>query len=129
MLKKHKRLLWLIGGLSFSAIIIYGLFYWLSQHMVYFYEPHDLLTKTTTGTIRLGGYVEPGSVRKDPHKPITYFAVTDHKHTITVAHHGIVPSLFRDNQGVIAYGTFDGCTFTSDKLLVKHDETYKPPKR
>ena len=44
-----------------------------------------------------------------------------------VAYSGILPDLFREEQGVITEGSFgpDG-VFIADSVLAKHDETYMP---
>jgi len=44
-----------------------------------------------------------------------------------VTYTGILPDLFRENQGVITEGTFDPAgTFVADSVLAKHDERYMP---
>ena len=41
---------------------------------------------------------------------------------------GMLPDLFREGQGVVAEGRFDGSgIFRADTVLAKHDETYMPP--
>jgi cytochrome c-type biogenesis protein CcmE len=44
-----------------------------------------------------------------------------------VTYTGILPDLFREEQGVITEGSFgtDG-TFVADSVLAKHDENYMP---
>ena len=55
------------------------------------------------------------------------FAVTDTEKSVKVAYTGILPDLFREEQGVITEGSFgpDG-VFVADSVLAKHDETYMP---
>ncbi|HIC71611.1 MAG TPA: cytochrome c biogenesis protein CcmE, partial [Alphaproteobacteria bacterium] len=41
---------------------------------------------------------------------------------------GILPSLFREGQGVIVQGRLDTPThFIADEIMAKHDENYMPP--
>ena len=42
---------------------------------------------------------------------------------------GILPDLFRENQGVVAEGRFykEKKIFLAEKVLAKHDENYMPP--
>jgi cytochrome c-type biogenesis protein CcmE len=56
------------------------------------------------------------------------FVVTDFKHDVKVRYSGVVPDLFRENQGVVAHGRLgsDG-VFVADEILAKHDENYMPP--
>ena len=35
-------------------------------------------------------------------------------------------TFFREGQGIIAEGVFDGRRFNADTVLAKHDETYMP---
>ena len=44
-----------------------------------------------------------------------------------VTYIGILPDLFREGQGMVAFGTLqpDG-TFRASEVLAKHDETYMP---
>ena len=45
-----------------------------------------------------------------------------------VQYEGVVPDLFRENQGVVAHGRLgaDG-VFVAEEILAKHDENYMPP--
>jgi cytochrome c-type biogenesis protein CcmE len=78
---------------------------------------------------RLGGLVEQGSLQKttvDGH-PAEAFTVTDGGATVKVTYVGILPDLFREGQGVVAFGALrtDG-TFRASEVLAKHDATYMP---
>ena len=42
-----------------------------------------------------------------------------------MVHNGIVPQLFSEGQGVIVEGTWDGSSFHSDSMLIRHDEQYR----
>jgi cytochrome c-type biogenesis protein CcmE len=56
------------------------------------------------------------------------FVVTDFQQDVRVVYSGVVPDLFRENQGVVAHGRLgaDG-VFVADEILAKHDENYMPP--
>ena len=56
------------------------------------------------------------------------FDLTDTVQTVTVVYKGILPDLFRENQGIVAQGRLltDG-TFEAQQVLAKHDENYMPP--
>ena len=77
---------------------------------------------------RLGGLVNQGSVQRKAGDLEVRFVVTDMKESMTVVYSGVLPDLFREGQGVIAYGVLgaDG-TFRADEVLAKHDEKYMPP--
>lgn len=77
--------------------------------------------------IRVGGMVRPSSVMKIDNTIITEFILTDCKDDLKVRYKGILPSLFREGQGIIAKGLLNGENiFYSEELLVKHDENYMP---
>jgi cytochrome c-type biogenesis protein CcmE len=52
-------------------------------------------------------------------------SVTDGRETTEVVHAGVIPQLFAEGQGVIVEGTWDGTTFHSDTMLIRHDEQYR----
>lgn len=99
----------------------------LTNNLVYFVTPTELLTRGTVGDrVRLGGLVDPGSVQ---HQGRTIqFVVTDGSTRMTVVDTGGVPSLFREGQGVVVEGVYgaDGA-FHADTVLVKHNGVYRPP--
>jgi len=45
-----------------------------------------------------------------------------------VKYNGILPSLFREGQGIVAQGHLNAHgVFIADQVLAKHDSTYRPP--
>ncbi len=80
--------------------------------------------------LRLGGIVKVGSSVKKTDTIL--FIITDEIEEVRVRYEGRLPDLFREGQGVIAEGTLKKQqgkknVFIAKKLLVKHDENYKPP--
>jgi cytochrome c-type biogenesis protein CcmE len=128
MTRKQKRLSVIIGGLAFLAAATALTFYALGQRTSYFYMPSDLAEKPVQQgeRIRLGGLVAAGSIVRGQGTKVQ-FAVTDTTSTINVEYEGLLPDLFREEQGVITEGAFgeDG-KFVADSVLAKHDETYMP---
>ena len=97
----------------------------LSSNLVYFHTPTELNTEVTPSTerLRLGGQVVAGSVEEDRESLI--LTVTDGRESLLVQHDGVVPQLFAEGQGVIVEGVWDGTTFHSDTMLIRHDEQYR----
>lgn len=128
MTRKQKRLAIIATGMSFLALSAGLTLFALGQQASYFYMPADVLEKPVPAgqRIRLGGLVEAGSIKRVDGTHIN-FAVTDGANTIKVGYNGILPDLFREEQGVITEGSFgtDGF-FTADSVLAKHDENYMP---
>lgn len=128
MTRKQKRLSVIAGAGAFLALAAALTFFALGQKASYFYMPADLATaKLEPGQrIRLGGLVEKGTVVRDQGTQVA-FSVTDTERSVKVTYSGILPDLFREEQGVITEGSFgaDG-VFIADSVLAKHDESYMP---
>jgi len=128
MTRKQKRLAVIAGALVFLGGATALTFYALGQRTSYFYMPSDLAEKPVEPgqRIRLGGLVEKGSIQRGQGTEVE-FAVTDQEKTIKVVYNGLLPDLFREEQGVITEGAFDPAgTFVADSVLAKHDENYMP---
>jgi cytochrome c-type biogenesis protein CcmE len=128
MTRKQKRLSVIVGGLAFLAAATALTFYALGQKASYFYMPGDLAAANLQPgqRIRLGGLVEKGTIQRGQGTTVA-FSVTDTNESVKVTYTGILPDLFREDQGVITEGSFgaDG-TFVADSVLAKHDENYMP---
>ncbi|CUA96435.1 cytochrome c maturation protein CcmE [Pannonibacter indicus] len=128
MTRKQRRLT-LIGGAGAVLAAAAGLIlYALSDQIVFFQTPTDVVTKQIAPgqRIRLGGLVENGSVERRANAEVL-FRVTDTANTVQVTYKGILPDLFREGQGVVTEGMIgpDG-VFKADNVLAKHDENYVP---
>lgn len=76
--------------------------------------------------LRLGGFVEKGSVHYGSGAKVS-FVITDYTKTNRVEFTGILPDLFREQQGVIVEGHFENAgNFIASRVLAKHDENYVP---
>ena len=128
MTRKQKRLSVILGGVGFLAAATALTFYALGDRSSFFYMPSDVVARPVEPgqRIRLGGLVEKGSVERGQGTSVA-FAVTDGSNRMKVVYAGILPDLFREEQGVIAEGAFgqDGL-FRADTVLAKHDENYMP---
>jgi len=114
-----------MGFLALAAVLI---FYALGQQTSYFFMPADLLAQSAAAgeRIRLGGLVQKGSIQRGEGTRV-HFVVADSENEVEVVYDGILPDLFREEQGVVTEGTLgpDGI-FVADTVLAKHDETYMP---
>ena len=111
-----------------AALILYS----FRENMVFFYTPTQLVEKklqpdfVAPSALRIGGLVKQGSVKNIKTGGIR-FVITDMTNELNVTYNGLVPSLFRDGQGIVAQGHIaaDG-TLIAQTILAKHDETYMP---
>lgn len=80
-------------------------------------------------TIRAGGMVAEGSVRRGVTGLAVAFVVTDHQGAdFPVSYTGILPDLFREGQGVLVTGALNPeGVFEAEQVLARHDENYMPP--
>jgi cytochrome c-type biogenesis protein CcmE len=124
---KRKRLWMLVGSLSVLGVAATLVLVSLSDNIVFFYSPTQVAEKNIPPDrrFRLGGLVEPGSVRKQGEE--VRFRVTDTVKTVDVVYRGLLPDLFREGQGVIAEGQLRDGVFQAREVLAKHDEQYMPP--
>lgn len=128
MTRRQKRLSIIGGAMAFLAASAGLTFYALGHKTSYFYMPADLEQAMLAPgqRIRLGGLVGQGSVVRGEGTAVA-FTVTDNIGSVTVTYSGILPDLFREEQGVVTEGVFgDDGVFVADSVLAKHDETYMP---
>ena len=77
--------------------------------------------------VKVGGFVEPGSLEYGADALIRFTVVDDSPNTLSVSYRGVAPDLFREGSGVVATGSFDmEGHFEATQLLAKHDENYVP---
>ncbi|OGT38356.1 MAG: cytochrome c biogenesis protein CcmE [Gammaproteobacteria bacterium RIFCSPHIGHO2_12_FULL_38_14] len=114
-------------GLALSATLI---FYALKQNINVFITPSEIIKTHFSPDyhFRLGGMVKKNSILHEKGLGIR-FTVTDLKQEITVRYTGVLPDLFREGKGMIAFGTLSKQgEFMATQILAKHDENYMPKK-
>lgn len=103
----------------------------LNENINLFYSPQQIASgEAPVGkTIRAGGVVVPGSLRRDESSLLIEFDISDLKTApLRVAYTGILPDLFREGQGIVALGKVNQQgIFVAEEVLAKHDENYMPP--
>ena len=130
MKPRHKRAAMIAGGLAAFGVAAALVLNAFQSNLVFFFTP----TQVEAGeapkgrAFRVGGLVQPGSVKRDSDGLTIRFAITDTAKTIPVTYSGILPDLFREGKGVVAQGRIspDG-SFRAEEVLAKHDENYMPP--
>ena len=101
----------------------------LTSALVYYVTPTELVAAPPSGSVRLYGIVEPGSVSWDAATKTLSFTLTDGTTNVTVSSRALPTALFRDGIGVVLSGRLSGPTaFAADEILVKHSEVYEPLK-
>ncbi|MCX7275199.1 MAG: cytochrome c maturation protein CcmE [Burkholderiales bacterium] len=130
MKPRHRRMMWILGGVSALAVAVGLVLNAFQSNLVFFFTPTQIAAgEAPQGkTFRIGGLVENGSLRREADGTQISFRVTDNARTIQVAYKGILPDLFKEGRGVVAQGQVqpDG-SFRASEVLAKHDENYMPP--
>jgi cytochrome c-type biogenesis protein CcmE len=115
-----------VAGIAFAVIAVSG----INKNLIYYWTPSDLRgagDKAYGATIRLGGMVSPGSIKKLGGTAVE-FEVHDATQRVHVKTSSVPPQMFRENIGVVVEGTMvRGGYFQSDRLMVSHNNEYKPP--
>ncbi|MBM4217095.1 MAG: cytochrome c maturation protein CcmE [Gammaproteobacteria bacterium] len=130
MTPRQRRITLVVGilaGVSLAGVLALNAF---RANVMFFFDPSQVAAGDAPieKRFRLGGMVRPGTVDREAGSLDMSFVVTDFKHDVRVVYTGVVPDLFRENQGVVAHGRLgsDG-VFVADEILAKHDENYMPP--
>src|SRR2546421_4721498 len=116
-----------VAAAAFLFIAIGG----IGENLVYYWGPKELRaagSKATGATIRLGGQVAVGSVKRGDGVSNLEFDVTDGTALVHVVSRGVPPQLLRHRIGGVVEGTLakDG-HFESHRLMVSHDNKYRAP--
>ncbi len=131
MTPRRKRLFMVLGAVAGVGLALALALQAFQDNVLYYYSP----TQVAEGAVpdddrrfRVGGLVAVGTVERAPGDMTVSFELTDGRENIEVTYSGILPNLFREEQGVIAHGNFgaDG-RFEADEILAKHDENYMAP--
>ncbi len=126
--KARRRLTVLLVAAPILALAVGLSLYAMRDAVVFFYGPSEAQAKHVPAgrVVRIGGLVESGSVHRLGDGAMT-FKIADHAADVTAVYKGELPDLFREGQGVVAQGAFDGSgRFDASQVLAKHDERYMP---
>ena len=133
MIKRKKRIYLISLFFITIATSIYLILWALRDNIVFFYSPSEIQQKISLQEInemsklRLGGMVKESSIKQLNDGSIN-FIITDFDREMVVFYKGIIPDLFKEQQGVIAEGSINNeGIFVANSILAKHDENYMPP--
>ncbi len=127
---RKRRLIFVLLGLAGISIAVALILWALGENLNHFYPPQEIMQgKAPEGrTIRVGGMVVKGSLKRAPNSLQLNFMITDFKADVLVKYTGILPDLFREGQGVVVIGQLTpNHVVMAEQVLAKHDEKYMPP--
>ncbi|HEY8231433.1 MAG TPA: cytochrome c maturation protein CcmE [Vicinamibacteria bacterium] len=104
----------------------------IGENLVYYWGPSELQAagdKAIGATVRLGGLVADGSIRRGPGASGVEFDVVDRAGAVThVKCSGVPPQMFRERIGVVVEGTLTRAGhFEGNRLMVSHGNEYRAP--
>ncbi len=119
-----RRRLWL-AGIVVLAALGFLVFQGLGNATLYFRTADEAMAQRDQlgdRRFRIEGDVVDGSVRQVGND--VSFTLTKASVEVPVRHKGDPPELFRPGIPVVLEGRFQGDHFSSDRILVRHSETY-----
>ncbi|VAW36066.1 Cytochrome c-type biogenesis protein CcmE, heme chaperone [hydrothermal vent metagenome] len=125
--KRLMAVLLILIGVGIATALFLTAF---KENILFYKSPTEVLSGDypKARNFRIGGMVKVGSIVKSTTSLDVEFLVTDYANDIKVQHNGLLPDLFRDDQGMIAIGQLDkNGVFQAEEILAKHDENYMPP--
>lgn len=128
--QRKQKLLIILFMLAGIALAVGLMLVALKENINLFYTPTQIATgeAPVNHSIRAGGMVVEGSVKRAENELSVQFDVTDGAKQVTIEYTGILPDLFREGQGIVAMGQLNANgLFVASEVLAKHDENYMPP--
>ena len=128
--KRKQRLTVALLVVVLSSTAVGLVSYALRGNINLFYPPTEVVAGKAPSdrSIRVGGMVVAGSIKRSSTDLTTTFTVTDYDAEVTISYTGILPDLFAEGEGVVAAGTLDDRgVLVATEVLAKHDENYMPP--
>jgi cytochrome c-type biogenesis protein CcmE len=122
--RKSVRTRYIVAAVACAAIVVW-MFTMLRSNAVYLRPVSEAVERRSEQggkTFRMAGTVVPGTIADTADG--ARFEVTEGGATVEVDHHGDPPDLFRNCAPVVVEGTWQGNTFDSTRLLVRHGSEY-----
>lgn len=124
---RRVRARYVVAAVVCALVVGWMVFGALRENLVYLEPVSEAVAKRPgqDRRFRMGGAVVPGSISTTPTG--VRFEITEGGRTVVVVHRGDPPDLFESGAPVVVEGRWDGETFASDRLLIRHGSEYAPP--
>jgi cytochrome c-type biogenesis protein CcmE len=129
---RKRRAIFAAGLCGAAVVAIVVLAVVLSENVQYFRTVSEAVhSRKDDGTsrLRMAGAVVPGTIHAT--RDGVRFKVTDGKTIAQVVQDGDPPALFKNGAPVVCEGHWAksaAIVFDSDRILIKHGDSYEPPK-
>ena len=125
---RFQRLIIILLTLVMLGMALLLIMFNTKQNIVFFYTPSELLENNIAldKKVRIGGYVKKSSfIEKSLNN--YEFRITDNTNDLVIFYKGMLPDLFREEQGIVIEGFIDkNNNIVASKVYAKHDENYMP---
>ena len=125
---RFQRLILILLTLIILGAAILLIMFNTKQNIIFFYTPSELLENNIDPNkkLRIGGYVKKLSfVEKSLNN--YEFKITDNANDLLIFYEGMLPDLFREEQGIVIEGFIkENKNIVASKVYAKHDENYMP---
>ena len=125
---RFQRLLLILFSLIFLTSAILLVLLNSKKNLVFFFTPSELINSESAinDVVRIGGFVEKDSIINDGNNSYN-FVITDNNNKVLVEYNGLLPDLFKEEQGVVIEGRLmSDFTIHAFTVFAKHDENYMP---
>jgi len=125
---RFQRLLLILFSLIFLSSAILLILFNSKKNLVFFFTPSELINSDSTinDVVRIGGFVEKDSIINKRNNSYN-FVITDNNNKVLVEYNGLLPDLFKEEQGVVIEGRLKSdFTIHAFTVFAKHDENYMP---
>jgi cytochrome c-type biogenesis protein CcmE len=117
------RRLVLLASTAVAAVLLVPAF---NGAVTYYQEPSELVAAHLSGDqVRVGGLVVDGSLRRD-HGDVE-FELADAGASVRVLYDGEPTGSFREGQGAVVEGRYDGEVLVATRVMVQHSNEYRAP--
>lgn len=121
--RRRFPLSFLLAGIAILGAVIYLVYANTQANAVYYMTVSELKhcsTSCTAQSVRVAGFVQPGSIHHDDQNNVVTFTVVDNGQTLPVTYSGVVPDIFGPNIQVVVEGHYTGQgPFQAQNLLAK----------
>ena len=126
---RFQRLIIILTSLIFFTGAVILILINSKKNLIFFFTPTELINYPTNinNQVRIGGLIKKNSLKKNSKNNLYSFIITDNQNEIEVEFKGILPDLFRENQGTVVEGTLiSKKKVNASRVFAKHDENYIP---
>ena len=120
--RKRFPLSFLLAGIAILGAVLYLVYANTQANAIYYMTVPELKHCTTCATqsVRVAGYVQAGSIKRDDRARSISFTIEDGHQTLPVVYSGVVPDIFRAGVQVVVEGHYTGKgPFQAQTLLAK----------